>query len=608
MFCKLAARNVKRSFRDYSVYFITLVFGVCVFYTFNALDGQSVLLYLAKSQHYMVESILTIVNVFSVFVSVILAAVILYANTFMMKRRKKELGTYFLLGLPTGKVSALLFLETLLIGVLALVVGVAVGVVFSFALSALSGAMFQVSVDFLHLNFSVAAVGKTVLYFGIMFLLVMIFNGFSVARCKLIDLLQASRRNEDMREQPLGRSVALFLLGVVLLIAAYAMLLIRGIFAIDPFFFLMLAMGALGTLLFFRAMSGFVLKVCRSNPRFYYQGLNMFTLRQFNSKIHTTYLSMTAICLMLLLAIGITACSVGLNNTINAVTEKPFDVTIVNYSGDEEQLDLLAALRQGGFDTNENFLDSYQWDVYYATEEQRALTGASEVMALQDYNTLMTLTGGERISLAPGEHMLSGSNIVNGGLSSEYLVVDAGAAAGLEVRRQILVANYQGDREQQEEALSEALPALYEDRSIGVYSRLADYLDTLGSKVLVIFLGLYLGVIFLLASAAVLALQQLSQAADNAERYAILARLGADEKLRRRSVFVQVFLAFFAPLALAVVHSVVGMTSANAVIAQVGRLDATLSTVVTAVFLLVIYGAYFLATYAGCRRLAQGNS
>ena len=125
------------------------------------------------------------------------------------------------------------------------------------------------------------------------------------------------------------------------------------------------------------------------------------------------------------------------------------------------------------------------------------------------------------------------------------------------------------------------------------------------TKVLVLFIGLYLGVVFLLTAAAVLALQQITQAADSVPRYQVLARLGAPEKMRRRAVDMQVFLSFFLPLALALVHAGVGITAANQVIAQVGRVDAAASIGVTALLLLAVYGGYFLATCWGSRRVLR---
>src|SRR5699024_9169041 len=135
----------------------------------------------------------------------------------------------------------------------------------------------------------------------------------------------------------------------------------------------------------------------------------------------------------------------------------------------------------------------------------------------------------------------------------------------------------------------------------------AAWMDLMGTKVLVLFIGLYLGVVFLVASAAVLALQQLSQAADSAQRYRVLSQLGVSRRMRGRAVDIQVFLAFFLPLALALVHAVVGMTAANAVIAEVGKVDAAASSAVTALLLVAVYGGYFLATCWGSRRLLRSQ-
>ena len=127
----------------------------------------------------------------------------------------------------------------------------------------------------------------------------------------------------------------------------------------------------------------------------------------------------------------------------------------------------------------------------------------------------------------------------------------------------------------------------------------------MGNKILALFLGLYLGFTFLLAAAAVLALQQLSQAADNTRRYAILRRLGAEETLISRSAAQQVALAFLLPLGLALVHSAVGMKAANDVIAYAGKVDSVQSSFVTALVLLIVYGGYFLATALACGRMAR---
>lgn len=614
MFFKLARRNVTRSLKDYSVYFLTLTLGVSLFYVFNSLEGQWAMQMLAKSAHYMVESILIFMNIFSAFVSVVLACLVLYANTFLVKRRKRELGTYFLLGLPAGRVSLLLVLETLLIGLMALAAGLVLGVLLAQGLGLLTIAMFSAypAGEQFALVLSVKAIGKTVLYFGVIFLVVMILTGVSVSRAKLIDLMQGARKNEEMKERPLWTSVLTFLAGVALLVVAYAMLLIRGMLYIDPLFFLMLALGTLGTLLFFRSLSGFLLRVVKGHKKLYYRGLNMFVLRQFNSRIHTTYLSMTVICLLLLLAIGVTACCVGLNDTIeqNTSSAAPYDVTIQNYSGDTTVADLPARLAESGFDPA---LLGEQHDFLFYYNDP-AVTGipaddAYAVVLLSDYNALMALQGGQALT-GDGLPLVTDQAIVTGysGMN-RYLVAPDSWAEALQVRRQVFCANYRGDKQTAEDALAAAYrsPAFSDGLTLSLDTRIGIYTENMGSKILVLFMGLYLGMVFLLTAAAVLALQQLSQAADNVPRYQILSRLGVPERMRDRSVLTQVALSFFLPLALAVVHSIVGMTAANAVISVVGRVDSVRSSLVTAGFLVLIYGAYFLATCFGARRIVKGN-
>ncbi|MDU1324876.1 MAG: FtsX-like permease family protein [Clostridiales bacterium] len=614
MFFKLARKNVTRSLKDYSVYFLTLTLGVSLFYVFNSLEGQWAMQMLAKSAHYMVESILIFMNIFSAFVSVVLACLVLYANTFLMKRRKRELGTYFLLGLPAGRVSLLLVLETLLIGLMALATGLVLGVLLAQGLGLLTIAMFSAypAGEQFALVLSVKAIGKTVLYFGVIFLVVMILTGVSVSRAKLIDLMQGARKNEEMKERPLWTSVLTFLAGVALLVVAYAMLLIRGMLYIDPLFFLMLALGTLGTLLFFRSLSGFLLRVVKGHKKLYYRGLNMFVLRQFNSRIHTTYLSMTVICLLLLLAIGVTACCVGLNDTIeqNTSSAAPYDVTIQNYSGDTTVADLPARLAESGFDPA---LLGEQHDFLFYYNDP-AVTGipaddAYAVVLLSDYNALMALQGGQALA-GDGLPLVTDQAIVTGysGMN-RYLVAPDSWAEALQVRRQVFCANYRGDKQTAEDALAAAYssPAFSDGLTLSLDTRIGIYTENMGSKILVLFMGLYLGMVFLLTAAAVLALQQLSQAADNVPRYQILSRLGVPERMRDRSVLTQVALSFFLPLALAVVHSIVGMTAANAVISVVGRVDSVRSSLVTAGFLVLIYGAYFLATCFGARRIVKGN-
>ena len=588
MFSKLAVKNVGRSFRDYGVYFLTVAFGVCLFYVFNALETQSVIRYLAQHPRAnIVGAIQQLIGILSVFVWVVLAFLILYASGFLVRRRSRELGTYLMLGMERWQVARLLLAETAVIALTALAVGLALGVVLSQALSLFTAGLFAVPMTYFAFSISLPAIGKTVLAFAAIFLLVMFYHAFTISRRKLIDLLRARRVNQELKVRSLGVSVVLFLVGCVLLAVAYTMLLTRGLLRVDELFWVMIGLGSLGTLLFFRALSGFLLRLCQTSKKLYYKNLNLFILRQFNANINTTYRSMTVICLMLLLAIGITASAVGLNNTVEQMAEEelPQDANLVFYPAGEEPTDLPALLAEGGFDPETDCSFHLSFPVFRSEAGQAITQSVYDAFAgrwgQEAADTFLTREG---LNVRPD-----------------------GEAQGAYVNYWYFLADYAGDKNAAETRFQEAVSTLGELGSYSCTTRLETWLELLGTKVLVVFMGLYLGVVFLLASAAVLALQQLTQAADNAPRYLILAQLGAPERMRARSVDIQVFLSFFLPLALALVHTVVGMTAVNKVIAEVGRVDAASSSAVAALLLLVVYGGYFLATCRASRRLARGG-
>lgn len=610
---KLAFRNVRRSIKDYAVYFLTLTFGVCLFYVFSALDDQSAIQFLARNNNPNVEAIFVLVGVFSAFVAVVLAGLILYANQFLMKRRKRELGTYALLGMPTGKVARLLVTETLLIGLCALVSGVALGILGSWALDKLTVAMFLAAPEeIFSFNLSWKAAGKTAAYFGVIFLIVMAFTSLSVSRSKLIDLIRSGRTNEEVSRRPLAMSVALFLLGCVTLGTAYAILLTRGLLRIDLLWLIMLGLGTVGTFLIFRSLSGFLLRLTRGHKG-YYKGLNMFVLRQWSGKVHTNCASNTVISILILLAIGVTACSVGLNDTITASVgnQTPYDLTVLNYGreGAYENADIPQLFRDAGLDTDACFAGVESVTVYYNDPELTGMPAAGyyAVVALSDYNRLMAGRGLPVLE-SVDKPLRTPNAIANGPAADGVAVAPDDMISRLTPRRQMVNITYAGNVSKVDDLVRMTLDEA-EDFTGGLdimmNYKLDNYYDLIGAKILVLYMGLYLGLVFLLTAAAVLALQQLSQAADNAQRYELLSKLGAPRAMRRGALIRQVALAFLLPLALGTIHAFVGMKAANEVIQTMGRVDSVHSSLLTAGLLLVIYGGYFLATCLGAWRAVE---
>ncbi len=640
MFFKLAFQNVRRSLRDYTIYFLTLTFGVCIFYIFNSLDAQSKLLNIPTSQQRLIEVLVMVMDVLSVFVAVVLAFLILYANRFLMRRRKKELAIYLLLGMPKGKISGILLLETLVIGLFSLVVGLCLGVFLSQGLTVWVAQFFETKVEQFQFVFSAASLLKSILYFGIIFLLVMCFNTLSVSRCKLIDLMQAQHRNEVLKLRSLKLSVALFLLSLVSLGLAYRCILHNGMMALDREFWAAILLGSVGTVLFFLSLSGFLLRVVQSNKGLYYRNLNMFVLRQINSKINTAYLSMSVVCIMLLLTIGTFSTGFGFNQAIGDQVDNyaPYDLMWIVYPGEKEE-DVDDYLQAVPIDTR--YVSTMATCRFYSGSLQADLGDTRElyVVSQSDYNQVAAMEGEAPISLGAGEYLpitpVQGDTPLDQGIrwrgepfqaridltpnaSFSTLIAQMGGGRvvvlpdeevqGLDLLNSGLYIYYQGDQRQAEAYFDGWLQQLRDYGIEGGYSmmtRMALYEGLMGQKLMVVFIGTYLGVVFLIASAAVLALQQLSEASDNQSRYALLRKLGVDEKMIGRAIDTQVGIYFLVPLGLAIVHSAVGLTVVNNLLTSFGESNFLASILGTAAILLVVYGGYFLATCLGCRNISR---
>ena len=185
MITKLSLKNISKSFKDYAIYFFTLILGVAIFYVFNAIDSQTVMMDVSTSTREIIKLMTNMLSGVSVFVSFILGSLIIYASRFLIKRRNKEFGIYLILGMSKRKISLILFLETLFIGIISLVVGLLIGSCLSQLMSLLVANMFEADLTNFSFVFSKSAALKTLLYFGIMYLVVMLFNVINISFIKI---------------------------------------------------------------------------------------------------------------------------------------------------------------------------------------------------------------------------------------------------------------------------------------------------------------------------------------------------------------------------------------------------------------------------------------
>ncbi|EOU2113861.1 ABC transporter permease [Clostridium perfringens] len=670
MYFKIALNNVRKSFKDYSIYFLTLTLGVCIFYAFNSTGDQKAFLELGKRQAEYIKVLQWLISGISVFISCVLGGLILYANNFLVKKRKKELGIYMTLGMGKNKISKILTYETALVGIISLVVGLGVGVIVSQGISAFASKLFEVSLSNYKFLLSTDAILKTVLYFGIIFILVMLFNTFVISKYKLIDMLTAAKKNEDIKIKNPILTAIIFFISLGLLGVAYKLVIKVGLNTTDSMFLGSIVLGILGTLLLFFSLAGFVLYVLQRNKNVYLKGLNIFVLRQMNSKINTNFLSMTVICLMLFLTISTLATGLSFKNALEKGLENttPFDASATYYVNEDNKIKTAEeSIKELGFKFNpEDKIVSYNEYKLEKTNLESLLTKNAHgknaeklastfseygvnAISVSSYNDIRALSGEKSVSLANNEVLISSNSselegtlenviknnkeieidgkeykIANNALIGEgkvikeafqstgitnnllTLIVPDNVLSNLNPTSNKININFPKNSKEEEQRVQKLFDE-YKDGIVNLdkygfvngYTRERIYEDNNGMTNVVLFIGIYLGVIFLISSTAVLALQQLSESSDSIDRYKSLRRIGVSQKMINKSIFTQVSIYFGLPLVVALVHSVVAIKVVNGFLTMFNRPDIGVSSLVTALIMVIVYGGYFYATYTG---------
>lgn len=684
MLFKISLKNIRKSLKDYTVYFFTLILGVAIFYVFNAIDSQSVMLDVRANMMDIIKLMNDMLSGVSVFVSCILGFLIIYASRFLIKRRNKEFGIYLTLGMSKRKISVILFFETLLIGIVSLVAGLVIGTILSQFMSVIVANMFDADMTKFKFIFSMKACVKTLIYFAIMYVLVMIFNTFSISRCKLIDLLNAGKKTEKVTMKNPVVCTIVFVIGVGILSYAYWMVT-RGVRTLNTFdkIGIPIALGCVATFLIFWSVSGFMIRIFTSIKSVYYKGVNSFVLRQFCSKINTTVFSTTVICIMLFITISVLSAALSMKDSLSKDLDSmcPVDVQLAKYSYDamseayatsqnmnekdremleDSKLSIIETLNNSGFDAQKYFKNVVEYNIYNTgltvkdtlgdinTDDYQFMADTiMPVMTIGDYNSVARLYGNSTYELNDDEYIIvadyknmvmirnqalkKGITLsVNGkeykpryneckdgfvqigvqNMNDGILVVPDNAVKPQQVRNMGLSADYRADTKEERYSIETQLDNLMKNISfkksfISWNSRIELAESSVGLGALVTFIALYLGIIFLISSAAILALRELSDSADNKERYGMLRKLGVDERMIDMALFKQIGIFFAFPLILALIHSVFGIKFINIILATMGMSSMAASIGLTLAFVAVIYGGYFLITYLCSRSIIR---
>ena len=732
MLARLALGNVRKSLADFGIYFLTVMLGVAVFYAFNSIGSQQILFDMETSASRSVfDSTTYILGMFSVVVACVLGFLILYANQFLI-RRKREFGTYLVLGMTPGHVSRIVLYETVLVGLLSLAVGLICGVLLSQGLSFFTAALFGTTMTNYQFVFSPDAFLVTLACFAAIYVVVAAFNTITVSRCKLIDLIRAGEKNERAGVRNPWVCLVGFVSAVAILVYAYEQLIENGLVMLDQPEFIRATIAMLvGSLLFFWSLAGFAIAVLTRLRGVYLRKLNLFTVRQIASKVNTAFLSLWAVCVLLFFSITVFSSGMGLVEVFVGGTEaaNPYSATLeaaVWYGPDGSKpsssgnpLERRAEMEAEAPERLSQ-AEAYNWDMAAALQEAAPelwaetvgafaqvsaysapdmtydpLVAAAEatgvdpstlrlddlgsvrtthltVVSLSDFNGARALQGQDPVELAAGtcalannmdmvtplaqavldaaptvtiagtDYALAGplydTQLEDNAMAATALVVitpdeavEALRAEGCIPDTQYLNVMYadNGKTAGENDAALDDIVAALQPRDMGGFEKGAQGADdpyasllwpvtriltanemlsqSAGLRLMITYLALYIGFVFLISTAAILAIQQLSQASDSTPRYRILWKLGCDRGMIYRSLLAQVLVYFLVPLGLAVCHSVcaIGVLS-DSLLDAIG-VSSVGPIMMAAGLTLVIYGGYMLVTYLAARGIVKGS-
>lgn len=719
MLCKLAWGNVRRAGRDYLVYFLTLTLGVTVFYAFNTISMQVDIA--GIDEEGLAQVMGSMLGDLTYFLAGVMAFLMVYANNFIMKRRKKEFGLYQVLGMGRGRVATIMALETVIVSVVAFVAGIVLGVGLSQLMTFFTASLFKTQIANFHFFFSVHAFNLTLACMLVMFVLTLLLNLRAVRRTKLIELMGAERRNESIKTRNPWIAIAIFAVGAVLVGVAYYRLLRDGfpLTATDSKlqeamnqFGITTAMVTVGTFALFWGLSGMLIKLLQSLRGVYWRGLNMFTVRQLAAKVNTVCFSMGVIAMLLFLAITSVTCGMSIANVMNENLERynPVDVsqTYVYYTPDtldyykgykgyvnpseadrmvlaDTTVDLYPAWHGKGKSAGNNDetgkkvniadvagehvqIDSYLSYPFGGSNPSvtpsemcktmgeklpKAFGGSNaDTMGLfvtpaSQYNKLRQMMGEEPVSIGRDQYLLTcdmggelvelytkymadGHALTLGGhtlkpatdKSDEDTAAIANSAMGsnpgtvvvadellsqlnLQPYSSSLLVNYkQGmDTTEADESIKYTLldNLLVDGKEPGVWgtfiTRSEMYTQAAQMNGLISYLAIYIGFVLVVACAAILSIQQLSNVADGSRSYRVLAQIGCDDRQIRHSVMAQQAVFFLFPLAVGLAHSFVALKVIIELVSIFGNMSIGGTVGLTCAIFLAAYGGYFLVTY-----------
>jgi len=628
-FPRLALMNLLRNSRYYGPYLASCSAVAAMYYILRFLTWNEVISTVRGAAYLQ-----AMMSIGCFVVSLFAAVILLYANSFVMKRRQRELGLYGVLGLEKRHIAALCAWETMMCAAITIAGGIALGILLSKLILLLLLKAVRIPVQF---GFEISGRGAadTAVLFAVLFGLTLVCNLIRLGRAKPIELLRSQQTGE--REPKTRRLLAV--LGALSLTGGYVVALITR----DPVealvkFFPAVLLVMIGTYCLFTAGSIAMLKYLRGKPSYYYQTRHFAAVSGMLYRMKQNAVGLSNICIlasMVLVTVSGTACLyLGAEESLD--NKYPNDILVTQTMEEGTGIeDLLATVRKAAaeqgrqvrtlrYETAAVFRAVYSGNTLrtdlnqpgtltevtvITAEDYTRLTGRSislgenEILAFRSAGTLPETLFWEETPLhvaEPMEDFPAGDAAVVSNEAVLGLVADGQLAERLmnqDLARRVFRIRLDTDGTEEEKlALAERLLAVsegafsvtsHQDMALEFYAMYGGFL----------FLGLFLGLLFLMATVLIIYYKQISEGYEDQRRYRIMQQVGMTRREVRASVRSQILLVFFLPLGMAGLHIAAAFPMLSHILELFGLYHVGLFAACTLITLLV-FGAIYALVFA----------
>ena len=635
-FPRLALVNLVRNGRFYGPYLLSCGMTAAMYYILSYLTRSDIVASVRGAGYLQ-----SLMYLGALVVALFAAVLLLYANSFVMKRRRRELGLYNILGLEKRHIAHLMVWETVYCAAAAILGGLAAGVLLSKLVLLLLLQVSRLPVQY-GFEISLPGMANTAALFGILFLLTLVWNLAGLLRSRPVELLHSASAGE--REPRTKR--LLVVLGAVTLGAGYATALtVADPFTALAYFFLAVVLVMIGTYCLFTAGSIALLKHLRNSPRYYYQPKHFTAVAGLLYRMKQNAVGLANICIlstMVLVTVSTTvSLYVGLEGSLDRMYPHDIDVVqqLEGVSPEQEAAlneDTLERVQTSAAEAGRKvellqwstLLDTVGWYTgnTFTLTAQEGVSTEIQILTADDYGRLT----GRTVALGPGQVLVQAENIdlpatfyiedlpfhvagtitdfprynnsilISGQAAQLSLVVaDETVVSAINVRdtsdhREFHVQMDLDGTEAEKQAFVAPLLAADVNGVYSVISRQDNAMDLYTMYGGFLFLGVFLGLLFLLSTVLIIYYKQISEGYEDQRRYQIMQQVGMSPREVRASIRSQVLLVFFLPLVTAGIHVAAAFPMLCKLLELFNLFDVRLFALCTAGTLLVFCAIYAL--------------